>query len=106
KPVQIVSAISERLSRLYPSRYMMPNVPINESGTTTPGIKVARRLRRNRNTTRITSAIEMHMVTPTSCTEARMVVVRSRTTERSIAGEIEAQLGQRGVNSIDRIDNV
>ena len=39
KPVQIVSAISERLSRLYPNRYMMPNVPISESGTTTPGIK-------------------------------------------------------------------
>ena len=90
-PVQIVSAISERLSRLYPSRYMMPKVPISESGTTTPGINVARRLRRNRNTTMITSAIEINIVNSTSSTEARMVVVRSRTTVRSIAAGIEAR---------------
>src|SRR5258706_529461 len=32
-PVEIASAISERLSRLKPSRYMPPNVPTSESGT-------------------------------------------------------------------------
>ena len=47
-PVEMVSAISERLLRLYPHRYMTPKVPISESGTATPGMMVARRLRRNR----------------------------------------------------------
>jgi hypothetical protein len=69
---------------------MMPKVPMSDSGTTTPGISVARRLRRNRNTTMMTSAIEIIIVNSTSCTEARMVVVRSRTTVRSIADGIEA----------------
>ena len=48
KPVEIVSAISDRLSRLYPIRYITPNVPISDTGTATLGIKVARPLRRNR----------------------------------------------------------
>ena len=55
----------------------------------------------------ITSAIEISMVNSTSCTEARMVVVRSRTTVRSIAAGIEARnCGQRGVDAIDGIDDV
>ena len=47
KPVAMVSAISDRLSRLKPSRYMTPNVPISDTGTATLGISVARTLRRN-----------------------------------------------------------
>ncbi len=39
----------------------------------------------------MTSAIEISRVNSTSRTEARMVVVRSMTTPRSIAGEIEAR---------------
>ncbi len=39
----------------------------------------------------ITSEIEISIVNSTSCTEARMVVVRSMTTRRLIAGEIEAR---------------
>ena len=69
---------------------MTPKVPISEIGTTTPGITVARTLRRKRKTTRMTSEIEMSSVISTSWTDARMVVVRSRTTDILIAGEIEA----------------
>ena len=41
KPVEMVSAISDRLSRLYPSRYIAPNVPTSDSGTATLGMMVA-----------------------------------------------------------------
>src|SRR5208337_5634118 len=88
--VEMVNAMRERLSRLYPNKYMTPKVPISESGTTIPGIKVARRLRKNRKTTRTTRQIETVRVTSTSRTEARMVMVRSSTTDISMAGEIEA----------------
>src|SRR5258708_30070025 len=88
KPVEIVSAINERLSRLYPQRYITPKVPISEIGTTTPGMMVARQLRRKRKTTRITSTIEISRVSSTSATEARIVVVRSSTTAILIAEEI------------------
>src|SRR6185437_15747467 len=40
KPVAMVSAISERLLRLKPQRYMTPNVPTSESGTERLGISV------------------------------------------------------------------
>ena len=39
---------------------MTPKVPISDTGTATLGISVARALRRNRNTTRITSADRDH----------------------------------------------
>ena len=52
KPVEIVSAISERLLRLYPSRYMTPKDPTNERGTATLGITVPDIVRRK---TKITS---------------------------------------------------
>ena len=38
KPVAIVSAINDRLSRLKPSRYIAPNVPMIETGTATLGM--------------------------------------------------------------------
>ena len=62
KPVAMVSAISDKLSRLYPARYIAPNVPINETGTATLGMNVARRSRRNTKTTRITRATEISSV--------------------------------------------
>ena len=55
KPVAMVSAISVKLLSEKPARYMTPKVPISETGTATLGISVARALRRNTNTTRITS---------------------------------------------------
>jgi len=47
-PVEIVSAISDRLSSENPHSFITPNVPISDSGTATPGMNVARRLPRNR----------------------------------------------------------
>jgi hypothetical protein len=43
--------MSDRMLRLYPSRYMTANVPTTDKGTTTPGITVADRLRKNRKIT-------------------------------------------------------
>src|ERR1700689_4412308 len=88
-PVEIASAISDRLSRLYPSRYITPQVPTSESGTAILGMIVARTVRRNTNTTRMTSTTEINNVLSMSFTDARTLVVRSDTTESSIAGEIE-----------------
>ncbi len=46
KPVEMVSAISDRLLSEYPHRYITPKVPIRLSGTATPGMSVARSERR------------------------------------------------------------
>ena len=48
KPVATVSAMSDRTSSVNPARYMMPKVPINDSGTATDGISAARAFLRNR----------------------------------------------------------
>ena len=90
KPVEIARAINERLSRLYPSRYITPNVPTSESGTEMLGMIVARTVRKNANTTRITNTIEISSVRSMSLTETLTEVVRSITTASFIAGEIEA----------------
>jgi hypothetical protein len=42
KPVAMVSAISDRLSRLKPARYMTAKVPASDTGTATLGMSVAR----------------------------------------------------------------
>src|ERR1019366_4804430 len=52
-PVAMVMAISERLSRVYPNRYITANGPTSETGTATAGMSVARPLRRKTNTTRM-----------------------------------------------------
>ena len=56
---------------------MTPNVPTIEMGTATLGMTVAASERRNRNITMTTSAMVSTSVNSTSCTEARMVAVRS-----------------------------
>ena len=87
KPVAMVSAISVRLLMEKPARYMMPKVPTSDSGTTTLGIKVAVRLRRNTKVTITTSATASSISNCTSATESRMVWVRSDTTvTSSVAG--------------------
>ncbi len=90
-PVAIVSAISDRLLRLKPHRYMAAKVPMSETGTATAGISVARPERRNKNTTRITSATEIASVSSTSCSDARIVGERSWTICKSIAAGIIAR---------------
>ena len=82
--------MSDRLSRLYPSRYIMPKVPTSESGTATLGITVARTVRRKANTTRMTRMMEMTRVNSVSCTDARMVTVRSSARSSLMEGGIEA----------------
>src|ERR1039458_7867889 len=75
-----ITNMRERLSMLKSNRYITAKVPISETGTATVGISVARQLRRNMKTTRITNMTERTRVRSTSLTDARMVVVRSRTT--------------------------
>ncbi len=54
------------------------------------GMNVARQSRRKANTTSTTSSSEISSVTCTSWTDARMVVVRSMTTPRSMPAGISA----------------
>src|SRR6476646_6827182 len=86
KPVAIVSAINEMLSRLKFITYIIANDPSNDKTTTTPGIKVAQRLRRNKRTTSTTRPIVSTSVSSTSCTAARIVTVRSRMVSTVIVG--------------------
>ncbi len=83
KPVEIVSAISDRLSRLKLSRYMTPRQPTSDSGADRLGISVAGSVRRKTKMTRTTSTIAMRSSNSTSLTEARIVVVRSLSTVAS-----------------------
>jgi hypothetical protein len=77
KPVAMVSAISVRLLIEKPAMYITPNVPTSDSGTATPGMIVADRLRRKMKITITTSATASSSSNSTSLTEARIVVVRS-----------------------------
>src|SRR5712664_1694577 len=81
KPVEMVSAISVRLLRLYPSRYIAANVPTSDRGTATLGMTVADKVRKNRKITITTSAMVSMSENCTSRTDARMVAVRSVRTE-------------------------
>ena len=74
---------------------MTPNVPTSESGTTTPGMAVAHGSRRNTNTTSTTREIATRSVSSTSLMEARIVVVRSIITDRSMAPGITARSSGR-----------
>ena len=72
KPTESVSAISERLSSEYPSRYITANVPTIDMGKARLGMAVAERLRRKRKMTRMTSTSARNNVNFTSFTELRM----------------------------------
>ena len=77
KPVEIVSAIIDRLSSENPARYITANVPTMDSGTEKLGMIVAGRLRRNTKITMTTRATASSSSNCTSATEARTVTVRS-----------------------------
>ena len=77
----MASAISEMLSSENLAAYMHAQVPASASGTVTPAAIVGVRRRRNTNTTIITSAIVASSVPTMSLMLARMVVVRSFSTE-------------------------
>ncbi len=63
---------------------------MSETGTATVGMIVERALRRKKNTTRMTSAIETAIVISTSRTEARIVRVASIATPNRIVGGVSA----------------
>src|ERR1700730_8130784 len=86
KPTEIVSAMSEILSRLNLRRYITANVPAKASGTVTQAMKVVDTLRRNTKQTITTSAMLMRSDVCTSATDARIVIVRSLWISRWIAG--------------------
>src|SRR5271154_5338206 len=79
----MVSAISDRLSRLNPHKYMTASVPTNDSGTDRLGISVADGLRRKIKITATTRTIASTSSNSTSATDARIVVVRSVSTAMS-----------------------
>src|ERR1019366_10525674 len=85
-PVEIVNAISERLSRLKLRRYIAAKVPTSDRGTERLGMMVAGRVRKNKKITRTTSATASPSSNSTSATDARIVVVRSLNTVRVTAG--------------------
>jgi len=70
---------------------MIANVPTSASGTVTLGMTVAQTLRKNRKITATTSAIESISVNCTSCTEARIVTVRSTIVSTLTEGGIAAR---------------
>ena len=69
---------------------MTAKVATSDTDTATTGTSVARALRRNANTTRITSITAMTSVISTSRSEARIVIERSTARLMSIAGETDA----------------
>ena len=89
KPTDTASAISEMLSIEKPATHIAAQVPASASGTVTPAAMVAAARRRNRNTTSITSAMVASSVHCMSRTLARMVVVRSDSTEISMSAGIQ-----------------
>src|ERR1700677_1735282 len=91
KPVDMVSAISERLSMLTPNRYMTPKGAIRDTGTTTPGMAVVVRSRKNKKTTITTRQTEINRVTSTLLTDSLILVLRSSTTSRLIEAAMEAR---------------
>ena len=81
KPTDTASAISEMLSIEKPATHIATQVPASASGTVTPAARVAATRRRNRNTTSITSTTVAKSVSCMSWMLARIVVVRSDSTE-------------------------
>ncbi len=77
KPTESVSAISDRLSTVYPSRYMAANVPTIANGTAKLGMTVADTFRRNRKMTITTRQIVNSSVNFTSEMDSRMEIERS-----------------------------
>jgi len=86
---------------------MTPKVPIMEIGTATLGIRLALALRRNRNTTNVTRRTAITSVSSVSCSEARIVVLRSTAIATSMAAGMAAfRWRQFRFYIVDRIDDV
>ena len=90
-PVATAKAMSDRLFKLKPDKYITVNVPISDMGTAILGINAARLLRKNKNTTSTTRITEAMRARSTSCSAARMVGVRSIASDKSMAPGIDAR---------------
>ena len=84
----------------------MPNVPARASGTVTLAMNVGQNRRRKRKITMTTSAMLSKQGKLTSCTEARIVVVRSLSTSSRSRVASTCQLGQLRLDAVDRLDHV
>src|SRR5688572_7969395 len=82
-PTPTTSATSVRLLILNPSRYITPTVAMSATASTEATIAVAESCLRNIPITTTTSNTVTTNVTSTSCSEARMVRVRSLMTSSS-----------------------
>ncbi|MCY1535964.1 hypothetical protein D9M68_713960 [compost metagenome] len=82
-PAATISAMSDRLFREKPHRYMTAKVAIRQTGIATLGMAAARALPRKAHTTRITSAVASPSVTWASRRVASMPGERSSATVRS-----------------------
>ena len=90
--------MSERLSRLKLNRYISAVAPSSASGTVTLGMSVAQKLRRNSRITITTRQMVSARVNSTSCTEARMVCVRSTMVSICMPGGMTA--ARRGMAAL------
>ena len=89
KPTDTASAISDKLLIENPASHMAAQVPASDSGTVTPTAMVGVGRRRNRNTTSITSTTVAPSVICMSRTLARIIWVRSDSTENWMSGGIQ-----------------
>src|SRR3954453_15024849 len=89
KPTETASAISDRLSIENPATHIMAQVPASASGTGTPAAIVAAVRRRNTNTTSMTRLMVAKSVNCMSRMLARIVPVRSDSTEISTPAGIQ-----------------
>src|SRR6202040_3863394 len=89
KPTEMVSAISEMLSRLKPATYMTEKVASSDSGTARLGITVAHIVRRKMKMTMTTRRMVSIIVNCTSCTAARTTSERSDTRSTLTEGGID-----------------
>ena len=83
-PTETASAISDRLSIEKPASHIIAHVPASDSGTVTPAAKVVAARRKNTNTTNMTRTMVAISVSCISFTLARIVWVRSDSTEISM----------------------
>ena len=107
KPVAMVKAMSERMSRLKPARYMTPNEPMIETGTAMLGMIVARASRRKKYTTMMTSNMAITSVISVSSNEARMVSDLSPAIFTFMPAGIAASMrGSSALSAIHRVDDI
>ena len=107
KPVAMVSAISDRLLRLKPNRYIAPSVPTSDSGTDRLGIRVARALRRNTkitSTTRMTASVSSNSTSSHRGADGHGAVGQDVEVDRGRQRGL--QLRQQRLDALDHRDDV